>query len=295
VIKLSAATGAELWRQEINGTTTAAEDIASAVTVDAAGDVIAAGELINGGREGDFAVIKFAGSTGMEVWRQQIDQDGGPDYAFAVAVEETGDVIAGGGLSHKHYGNPGFAVVELSALDGAAGPARGRSLMVRDLAGTPSARTISAFAQDTSIVTPALGTVGDPTLAGATLRLVNAITLESATFVLPGGASWTARSTATGSLSYLYQDRAGINGPCTRVQVTTGILKAVCTGRAGAIPFTLDEPNQGKLAVSLRLGNGAAQCATFGGKVQRDAGTADPGPLGIFKATKAPAASGDCP
>jgi len=41
--------------------------------VDAAGDVIAAGELQNTGTGIDFAVVKLSGSTGTEIWRRLIN------------------------------------------------------------------------------------------------------------------------------------------------------------------------------------------------------------------------------
>ena len=68
-----------------------------------------------------------------------------------------------------------------------------------------------------------------------------------------------------------------------------------CFGRLAAIPFSLDEATQGALAVSVQLGASEGQCARFGGDVRRDAGTANPGPSGIFSASDAAPFSGDCP
>jgi hypothetical protein len=79
------------------------------------------------------------------------------------------------------------------------------------------------------------------------------------------------------------------------VRVARGRFKATCNARYAAIPFSLDEATQGTLAVSLQLGSAVPQCAVFGGTVRRDAGTANPGPAGVFKAVKADAASGACP
>jgi outer membrane protein assembly factor BamB len=54
-IRLAAADGSELWRAAIDGNTT------SAVAVDGAGDVVAAGGIVN-----DFAVIKLNGADGTD-------------------------------------------------------------------------------------------------------------------------------------------------------------------------------------------------------------------------------------
>jgi uncharacterized protein (TIGR03382 family) len=66
VVKLSGATGEELWSQLLDSTTLPASsgDWASLVTTDAAGDVIAAGYL------GGWILIKFSGVTGEEIWRR---------------------------------------------------------------------------------------------------------------------------------------------------------------------------------------------------------------------------------
>jgi outer membrane protein assembly factor BamB len=75
VIKFSAATGAELWRQQIDGTGDPyfESEAARAVAVDASGDVIAAGYLSKFYTGYNFTAIKFSGATGAELWRQQID------------------------------------------------------------------------------------------------------------------------------------------------------------------------------------------------------------------------------
>ncbi len=68
VIKFNGNTGAELWRQVINGTANGSDE-ATAVAVDGAGNVVAAGSTRNTGTFNDFTVIKFNGATGTELWR----------------------------------------------------------------------------------------------------------------------------------------------------------------------------------------------------------------------------------
>src|SRR5882672_4235862 len=94
VVKLSGVTGAEVWRRQIDGSASV-DDLARSVRVDAAGDVIAAGELQNTGTGIDFAVVKLSGSTGTEIWRRLINGTAsGNDAAHAVRVDSSGDILA---------------------------------------------------------------------------------------------------------------------------------------------------------------------------------------------------------
>jgi hypothetical protein len=61
------------------------------------------------------------------------------------------------------------------------------------------------------------------------------------------------------------------------------------------IPFTLDEPSQEELVVSVQFGAAEPQCAWFGGRVTKDQGTDNPGPTGIFKAKDATSRPAACP
>src|SRR4029453_1422296 len=74
VMKLDGATGAELWRQELDGPVSI-RDEANTVVVDGAGDVVAAGSFeTNATYPGgyDMAIVKLAGGTGAELWRTPI-------------------------------------------------------------------------------------------------------------------------------------------------------------------------------------------------------------------------------
>jgi hypothetical protein len=122
VAKFSGATGEELWRQEINGT--GAEnyplDIAEAVAVNDSGDVIAAGLIENEGNSEeirDFAVIKFRGTDGQELWRREMNIGYDRNEALAVALDRIGNVAAAGFLDPPKDGHD-FAVVKLNGADG---------------------------------------------------------------------------------------------------------------------------------------------------------------------------------
>src|SRR5262249_35819825 len=67
VIKFSGIDGSELWRQVINGSAANSLDQALAITVDSAGDVIAAGLTDYTGTGLAFTVIKFSGLNGAEL------------------------------------------------------------------------------------------------------------------------------------------------------------------------------------------------------------------------------------
>jgi uncharacterized delta-60 repeat protein len=118
VIKFDGASGAELWRQVINGTANFFDE-ARAVTVDAAGDVVAAGFTTNSSTLFDFTVIKLDGTSGAELWRQIINgTDGLNDRASAVAVDAAGDVVAGG-FTFNSDPLVDFTVVKLDGASGA--------------------------------------------------------------------------------------------------------------------------------------------------------------------------------
>jgi PQQ-like domain len=297
VIKIASESGAEIWRYVPRGR---GYDSAHAVALDSANDVLAVGIASYPRTGGDWAIAKLSGITGEVVWRQRIDGFFGPSYAFpdsaaALGVLPSGDAVAGGSLMNDDPFVGALTILSASALDGAIGPVRGGNLVVQDVAGTPSARRIFVRMKDVALVTPPPASVGDPRTNGATLRLVNPTTLETATLTLPAGTSWRGLGQQAGSRGYRYRDPTGSNGPCKVAVVKPGQIEALCLGSLGTIPFTLDEPTQGSLVVSLQLGTAAAQCARFGGTVTVDQGTANPGPAGAFVAMESAPFAGDCP
>jgi hypothetical protein len=128
VVKFRGTDGLELWRQEINGTggTHYAYDKANAVILDASGDAIAVGWIENSdtdGDERDFAVIKFRGSDGVELWRREINPVQQLDGANSVALDALANVAAVGYISGESSLVPGkitpdFAVTKLNGSDG---------------------------------------------------------------------------------------------------------------------------------------------------------------------------------
>jgi len=120
VVKFDGTGGAVLWSQAINGTANGS-DQAFAVAVDGVGNVVAAGRTTDTGTIADFTVIKFDGTSGVELWRQVIN---GPvlfaDFAFAVAVDGVGNVVAAGSTTNTGTAGtgPDFTVIKFDGTSG---------------------------------------------------------------------------------------------------------------------------------------------------------------------------------
>lgn len=286
VVKLAAATGTELWRTALDGTRAQGNDeSARSVAIDGSGNVVTAGFLFNAVTYHDLAVAKLAGASGALIWLEQVDDASPGDDALAVAIDPGGNPVAAGILDDD------FSVLRLAAGDGGIGPVFGKKLLVRDRAGNSAGRKLVGRLEDQAIAVPPPGSGGDPTASGAWLRLVNPTTAESVSLPLDGPL-WSGLGLPPGSRGYQYRGNSG--GPCRLVRVRRGQVTATCSSQLGPLLYTLDEPSQGSLTLSLQLGTSEPQCATFGGVI-RDAGTSNPGPIGIFRAKNAPAISGDCP
>lgn len=161
----------------------------------------------------------------------------------------------------------------------------GQSLLVKDRTGDPARRKLAVLSRDPAV--PA----GNPTIAGATLRLGRGVA-EVATMSLPA-AGWKGVGKPPGSKGYAYKDGKQLLGPCKSARLNPGrTLRAVCTGPG--LAFTLDEPAQTELAVDFRIEpSGLRSCLVFGGTVTKDV-PATPTTTGQFKARLAPAAP-SCP
>ncbi len=105
-------TTASAWDYELAGAANANE-WARAVVSDASGDVLAAGFTIGPSADA-FTVVKLSGENGTEVWRRDINDNGGfSNEAAAVAVDGVGDVVAVGMLGHG-----GLTAIKFSGASG---------------------------------------------------------------------------------------------------------------------------------------------------------------------------------
>jgi hypothetical protein len=120
VVKLHGQDGAEVWRQEVEGTQSGGVDEARAVAVNGVGDVIAAGSIRNTGTDSDLTIVKFLGADGTEVWRQNINGTAAfaPDQGNAVTVDSFGDVVAAGRTRNVSTDLFDFTVVKLQGGSG---------------------------------------------------------------------------------------------------------------------------------------------------------------------------------
>jgi cysteine-rich repeat protein len=160
----------------------------------------------------------------------------------------------------------------------------GKNILVKDQAVDATKRRFIVLSRDPGIQAPAPNSPSDPRIAGATLRLARGVA-EVDDIPLPA-VGWQGLGSPAGIDGYRYSDTARAFGPCRKVFIVPGrLLRAVCTG--SQIDFTLDEPAQGELTVTLEPGPGLRSCMTFGGTVAKDVSTA--GGLGRFRAKNAPA------
>ncbi|MFM8412579.1 MAG: hypothetical protein ACKOCT_20195 [Alphaproteobacteria bacterium] len=133
-----------------------------------------------------------------------------------------------------------------------------KSLKLKD--GAPSKRSFSYTSSDPSIAPPAPGSAGDPTQAGATLAIYNALGgLDRATLALPSGSSWR-RSGSTTSPIYSYKSRSG-----TISSLTLKAGKLVVKGKGTGLPSLAHAP-QGAMALRLVFGSAEALCTSVPAK-----------------------------
>ncbi len=90
------STSAMAWQVNLQGSAIP-NGVAVAVAIDAFGNVLAGGRVINEGMREDFTVVKVTGDTGAVVWRREINGDlNDIDKVHAIAVDAAGDVVAAG-------------------------------------------------------------------------------------------------------------------------------------------------------------------------------------------------------
>ena len=159
----------------------------------------------------------------------------------------------------------------------------GTRLHLRDKGTGPTGRALDVTLSSKLVAASSPGEETDPSIVGAALRVVNPLTLETATIALPA-TGWTGRL-GRGRPLYKYKGGPGI-GTCKSVVLHSDRkLRAKCVG----MDFTLDEPTQGAIGIQLSIGTDAATyCAVFGGIVLRDVPSG--ASVGQFVAKEAPPA-----
>jgi hypothetical protein len=119
--KYAAADGALLWEKRYNGPGND-RDTASAVAVDGSGNVVVTGGSYGSGSFLDYYTAKYAAVDGALLWEKRYNGPAnGDDYASAVAVDGSGNVVVTGS-SDREYGPPftgDYYTAKYAAADGA--------------------------------------------------------------------------------------------------------------------------------------------------------------------------------
>jgi cysteine-rich repeat protein len=141
----------------------------------------------------------------------------------------------------------------------------GRVILIKNpVPGRPENRRVKVYATEYSGAT----LVGDPTVGGATLRVIaNGGTPSDETFNLPA-PQWTRRTSRSGTVYYKYRDY-GLNGPVEFVIIRySSGGRFYIKGRASAEfdPLNVVPPDPGTdAAIVLAIGGGDTYCSGFGG------------------------------
>jgi cysteine-rich repeat protein len=121
-LKLDGTSGAVVWRHALDGADGGSDDLARALALDGAGDVVAVGRLGGRGTRRDLALAALFGVDGAPRWRVAVDgAESRNDDGFVVAVDAAGDVVAAG-RTRNGGGAAGLIVVKRSGLGGGSFP-----------------------------------------------------------------------------------------------------------------------------------------------------------------------------
>jgi hypothetical protein len=137
----------------------------------------------------------------------------------------------------------------------------GKLLLVKEPKLTEASRVVKVISRELNSPNDV---VGDPTIGGATARIVvHGATNSDATFPLPA-AGWVAKS-----VGYKYKDLAGTYGPVKAAAINkTGTtvfhIKIVAYGALGPVPIVPPDPGtDGGLVFTIAGGD--TYCSNFGG------------------------------
>jgi hypothetical protein len=142
------------------------------------------------------------------------------------------------------------------------------------------------------VVAPLPGSPGDPVIGGATLQVYNAagMTTDSASVNLPA-ANWRALGTSLSPRGWRYRDSTGGAVRSLLVQKDRITIR----GGRNTWTYTLDEAEQGQVAVRLQLGSGPGWCTQATPNVRGNPpSTASSDRPGLFKSTDDSAAPAAC-
>jgi hypothetical protein len=151
-------------------------------------------------------------------------------------------------------------------------PILGRRLLVKNPTGDETGRTVMALGRETG-TDFGLAILGDPTLSGATLRVIAKGTTDSDQTYLLDASGWTnAFSLASFNDGYRYDGPTGGDGdPVKKVIIKrtaagTAVLKAIIKGSVGTQSLDVVPPNLGDDGgIILQIPGGGTYCVALGG------------------------------
>lgn len=130
--------GTQLWLQEYDNFS--GNDIATAIALDPAGNVIVTGMSWDGlTDEYDYVTIKYNGTNGSQMWLQEYDQWSASDKATSVAVDANGDVYVTGAADDGSIDETDIVTIKYSSTgsqiwlqeyDEFSGPDTGKTVVV---------------------------------------------------------------------------------------------------------------------------------------------------------------------
>jgi len=173
----------------------------------------------------------------------------------------------------------------------------GKLILIKNpVPGQPESRYVKVFAKEAGGAT----VVGDPTVGGATLRVIaNGGTPSDETFNLPA-SGWIGKTNTAGLVYYKYRmDKLSPNpvkGAFIKI-TPSGIffIKALALAKLG--PLNVVPPNPGTdAAIVLAIGGGDTYCSGFGGDAGGTLINDPPGnPFKVFAVKNPTAEIGACP
>jgi uncharacterized delta-60 repeat protein len=261
IAKVNGADGTLLWPSLVTrggSGTEAPEDQANGLAVDAGGNVLVAGSLVNASADGDtteLAVLKLRGD-GSEVWTKTVSGTAIPNFrsqGTAIATDLAGNAVVVGTLDNADTGSTLIAL----DLDAVTGEERWRVTVDGDAGGNDDEGTALALDSSGNVVVAGrrevaagrqfvalrLACNGTPTPVDCTGQLVDDCTFGGGCDPATGQCSTGARP--DGSPCHdddaCTQDDACQGGACTGTSVDCGgpcVTDAVCDPATGACSAT---------------------------------------------------------
>lgn len=265
-VKLDNTTGTPIWVHEPRDPKTTSSTELRGVAIDANGDAVITGTLFLGSKAQGIA-RKLRGSDGTVLATHLIPKG----FLYNVAFDADGTPVVAGRTNS--FAN----AIKFSP------PTAGKSIVLKQVEGKPTKSSLKVQAADPDFILGVPGLSADPTVTGATLRLGNPTSGENQLINLPA-IHWSGSGNPPGAKSYKYADPSFTSGPCTAITLKPGKWAASCSGFK--LAFTLDEPLQETLGVTLQTGS-QSSCVLFGGTVIKDVTSANGG-KGVFQAKTAP-------